>query len=439
MRNGLLALAGLLAGAAAVTAQPAPDAPPATVPVSAPAEPRFGRPWDRSWERVLLSAAPTAPQPPPEQPPAEPESPANRFWFSADYLLWWTKNGPLAPVLLTTGPANADIIGGLTQPGTRILFGGAPQDYDTSNGLRLDVGFWLDDDRRWGLEGRLFLLEQRATGITAHSNAAGTPVLAQPLIDPATGQEFTEVVALPGLIAGGVAITTHSRLQGWDIDGLANAFRTDRFSLDLLAGVRAVKLDEDLQVATAFAPLTTDLLTFRGATVNAPSSLATIDSYQAQNKFYGFELGGRLEWTGGDLTVSALGKIALGGTQELLRVLGESALLTPGAATVTAPGGVLAVGPTVGRHFQDEFAVLPEVSLELRYRLSRHLEAHFGYTFLYWSSVARPGSQVSRAVAAGLVPTDPNFGAATGTLSAFQIHSSDYWAQGLDFGLELHF
>jgi hypothetical protein len=440
MRNGLLALIGVLTAAGAATAQqPAPDAPPATVPVQVPAEPRFGRPWDRSWERVLLSAAPQpAPQPPPEQP-AEPESPANRFWFSADYLLWWTKNGPLAPPLLTTGPANADIVGGLTQPGTRILFGGAPQDYDTSNGLRLDVGFWLDDNRRWGLEGCLFLLEQRATGFTSHSNAAGTPVLAQPLIDPTTGQEFTEIVALPGLITGGVAIVSHSRLQGWDIDGLANAFRTDHFSLDVLAGVRAVKLDEDLQVATDFAPLTSDFLTFRGATVNAPSSLATIDSFQAQNKFYGFELGGRFEWTAGALTVGALGKVALGGTQELVRILGESALLTPGAPTVTAPGGVLAVGPTVGRRFQDEFAVLPEVGVELRYRLSRHVEVHFGYTFLYWSSVVRPGSLVSRAVAAGLVPTDPNFGTATGTPAAFQFHSSDYWAQGLNFGLELHF
>jgi hypothetical protein len=433
MRNGLLTLVGVLVlGAGSATAQPTPDSPP-----------RFGRQWDRSWEGVILSASnppPAAPQPPPEpEKPAEPESPANCFWFSADYLIWWTRNGPLPTPLLTTGPASADVVGGLTQPGTHVLFGGAPQDYGTSNGLRFDTGAWLDDGHHWGLEAGFFLLEQRSRGFAAHSGATGSPVLAQPLIDPATGQEFTEVIALPGLIAGGAAISTHSRLQGWEIDGLANVFRADHLSLDLLAGFRTVKLDEDLQVATAFAPLTSDLLTFRGQTVNAPSSLATYDAFQAQNQFYGLQLGGRLEWSDGALTVSAVGKVALGGTQELVRVLGESALLTPGSPTVTAPGGVLAVGPAVGRHFQDEFAVLPEVGLQLSYRISHRVEAHFGYSFLYLSSAARPGSQVSRSIDSGLVPTDPNFGTTTGTPSAFQVHSSDYWAQGLNFGLELHF
>ncbi|HEX5270681.1 MAG TPA: BBP7 family outer membrane beta-barrel protein, partial [Gemmataceae bacterium] len=284
MRNGLLALVCLLAvGAGLATAQPIPDAQPATVPVSTPA-PRYGRPWDRSWEGIVLSASgPSAATAPPAQPqpPEEPQSPANQFWLGADYLLWWTKNGPLPTPLVTTGPAGADILGGLTQQGTHVLFGGAPQDYGTSNGLRMDMGFWLDTERHWGLEAGFFMLEQNSTGFAAHSTATGNPVLAQPLIDPATGQEFTEVVALPGLIAGGVAISSHSRFQGWEINGLANAFRTDSLSLDLLAGFRTTKLDEDVQVTTDFAPLTGNFLSFRGATVSPPGNLLTYDAFQA--------------------------------------------------------------------------------------------------------------------------------------------------------------
>ncbi len=446
MRRGILALLGFLAvGAGTASAQPAPVDPspptPGQPPIMAPAPSRYGPAWDRRWEAIILSAAgPAATAPPPAPPPepAEPELPANRWWLGADYLMWWTKNGPLPAPLLTTGSANAVIIGGLTQPGTRVLFGGSDLDYGTASGLRLDAGLWLDDDRQWGLAGGALFLEQRSTGIDANSNASGSPVLAQPLIEPATGQEFTEVVALPGLIAGGFAITSHSRLQAWEINGLASAVRTERLSLDVLAGLRMAKLDEDLQSFSAFSPLVNDFLTLAGQPIGTASTLTTLDNFQAQNKFYGLQVGGRLEWDSGPLVISVLGKLALGGTQELVRITGESSLVTPGAATITVPGGVLAVGSNSGRHFRDEFAVLPELGLQAGYRLGRHVEVRFGYSLLYWSNVARPGNQINRMVAPGLVPTDPAF-TGIGTQPTFQFRSSEYWAQGLNFGLVLHF
>ena len=77
----------------------------------------------------------------------------------------------------------------------------------------MDSGLWLDQDRCLGLQADYFLLERRATGIRVSSPpSGGYSVLAQPLIDPATGQEFTEVIALPGFLAGSSDINTHSRL-----------------------------------------------------------------------------------------------------------------------------------------------------------------------------------------------------------------------------------
>src|SRR5947207_2474312 len=121
MRNGILALLGCLAAGGVSLAQPAPNAPLAASgqPAVAPAGP------GRSWESLVTSAAApraaAAPAPgsweslvlggatPPAEPPAaapEPEPSPDRFWFRTDYLLWWTKNGPLPAPLVTTGPAS---------------------------------------------------------------------------------------------------------------------------------------------------------------------------------------------------------------------------------------------------------------------------------------------------------------------------------------------
>jgi hypothetical protein len=438
MRNGLLTLLGILVvGATVAQAQPAP---PSAAPPPDPG--RFGHPWDRGWEALLMSAAapdPGAQPPAPPPQPAEPESPANRAWFGVDYLLWWSKNGPLPTPLVTTGPASVTIPGGLTEPGTQVLYGGSDLDFGLASGLHAEAGLWLDGEHQWGLEAEGFFLEQRSTGFSAHSTTSGSPVLAQPLINPATGQEFTEVVALPGLIAGGIAVTTHSLLRGWEVNGLANVWRGEGFNIDLLAGLRAARLDEDLESFSAFAPLANGFLTFQGRSVTKADTLSTLDTFEAQNQFYGIQVGARAEWVSGALTVGGFGKVALGGTQELVRIAGESSLAAPGAAVLTVPGGVLAVSSNSGRHFRDEFAALPEVGLRVSYRLSRRIEAHMGYSFLYLSRVARPGNQVSRSIEPGLIPTDAAFGTPTATPPSFQLRSSDYWAQGLNFGLEFHF
>ena len=45
-------------------------------------------------------------------------SPAGRFWFQGDYLLWWTKGTNLPP-LVTTSDDQSGVLG----PGTTVLFG----------------------------------------------------------------------------------------------------------------------------------------------------------------------------------------------------------------------------------------------------------------------------------------------------------------------------
>lgn len=365
--------------------------------------------------------------------------PADCFWLRADYLLWVTKSAPIPAPLLTTGVPTAAIPGGLTQQGTQVLFGQSHENYGATSGFRIDTGVWLDADRHWGLETGYFALERSSSHFGTASDGTGNPILAQPLIDPKTGQEFTEIIAAQGLIAGSTVITTDSHLQGWELNGVGNAWRTGDFNWDVLAGVRLLSLSEGLQMASSLTPLADGVLTFANQPVATSSVETTFDTFRTRNVFYGAQVGGRVEWTCGRFTVKALGQLAVGENQELVEVAGASFLLIPGQATLRAPGGVLAVSSNIGRHFQDEFAVVPEVSLEMTFRFTSYLEAHLGYSFLYWSTMARPGNQIDRTVEPGLVPSDPLFGTATGTRPAVSFHTTDYWAQGLNIGLLFRF
>jgi hypothetical protein len=62
-----------------------------------------------------------------------------------------------------------------------------------------------------------------------------------------------------------------------------------------------------------------------------------------------------------------------------------------------------------------------------------------GYSFLYISNVLRPGNQVNRVTSANLVPSDQGYAQAGPNLPVYQFHTSTFWAQGLNLGLDFHF
>jgi hypothetical protein len=144
-----------------------------------------------------------------------------------------------------------------------------------------------------------------------------------------------------------------------------------------------------------------------------------------------------MNWNVNRWNFNLLGKFAMGVSQQLVTINGATTLYTPGAAPVTTAGGILAQSSNIGRYFSDQFAVVPEIGLNLGYQVTPGLQIKFGYTFLFLSSVARPGDQIDRRVNSNNVPTDAGFGTAGGpAVPAFSFIHSDYWAQGLNVGLE---
>ena len=63
-----------------------------------------------------------------------------------------------------------------------------------------------------------------------------------------------------------------------------------------------------------------------------------------------------------------------------------------------------------------------------------------GYNFLYWSNVARPRDQIARTVNFTQVSIDPTFGPLNGAARPVPMpHLTDFWAQGINFGIQFQY
>lgn len=403
------------------------------------------------------SAAPASPQPPPTFPPPAQVAPPppfpsggmedpDLFWVSGDYLLWWVKRPPLPGTLVTTGSAADANPGAVGQPGTDRLLGGS-QKFREFSGFRLTAGMWFDADRDLGMEFSGFLLPQERRSFRAGSDSTGLPVIAFRYLDPPVGGISAEdafQAAIPGVFAGGVAVLASSEFWGTEADLVANLTPCDRtcgLRLQALAGFRYLDLEEDLRLEFMRQAIGNTPVMFLGVPFGSPASVLTVDSFHTHNQFYGGQVGARAEYALGRILLAAQGKLALGATHEVVDIGGSSALLVNGSFPVVVPGGQFAVASNSGRFSRDEFAVVPEMELKIGYQFGPHLKAFVGYDFLYWSRVVRPGRQIDLTVDTAQVVIDPGFNPASpqGVYPRPLFRSSDFWAQGLTFGLQLDF
>jgi hypothetical protein len=377
---------------------------------------------------------------PPSGPLILPSGPdTSRFWLRSEYLVWWTKDAPLPVPLVTLGSAGDSVPGALGQPGTQVLYGGESVGLGAASGWRLDLGMWLDHEQRFGLQAGFFILERQSSGFGAFSDDNGNPVLARPVINASGGSQTAYADSLPGNLAGGVIVTNTSQFFGYEINGLAKILQSDRFRIDGIFGFRYLNLTESLELDDQLQPLTSGALTFLGQPVDPSSVMVDFDRFQTTNNFYGGQLGTRMEWTWGRLSLDMTTKIALGASQERTVVSGATTVYPASGPGTSATGGILATTANIGNYYQNAFAVVPELDLNLAYAITPRLTARIGYSFIFWSNVVRPGDQVNPVVSPNLIPSDVSYGQAGPNQPQYQFHTTSYWAQGLNLGLDFHF
>jgi hypothetical protein len=331
-----------------------------------------------------------------------------RFWFGAEYLMWWIKDNPLPTPLLSTGP--------LGTPGAGVVLGGGSMEAGLRHGGRFTFGTWLDSSQKVGFEGNYFFLAREAASQTVSSTGLpGSTTLGLPFIDTATGAPGFAGLAVPGLGGDTTTVSVSTFLQGAEGNFLFNVKSGPSFRLGLLAGFRYLDLNERLNLINNSPGLipTEPFLNFQ-------------DEFRTRNQFYGGQLGVRADATAGKFFANLAAKVALGDMRQEIDVSGRFVSMPfGGGATTVTPGGAFTAPTNIGSHAHDRLAWVPEVTANVGVNLTDNVSAFVGYNFLWVSDVVRPGSQI-----------DPFFGAGRPIVPFSQ---DTFWAQGINFGVLVRF
>ena len=345
------------------------------------------------------------------------------LWGSAEHLLWWIKNEGV-PALVTAGGNGVP-----SAPGTRVLLDDLNFADDFRQGGRFALGYHFESAPVIGVETNYFFLPDGGTEASFSSNSY--PVLGRPYIDVKTGMPAATLIAFPGIAMGSAAVGVSTWLSGAEANMSARLVSSEGFRLTALGGFRFLGLDDDLTIDEQFNAAN-NVPGFGGKTVRLQ------DEFCADNHFYGGQLGLKASVQRRVITVDFLGKIAMGEMHQVVDINGATNVFSPNGSTTVFKGGLLALRSNIGSHERDRLAFVPELGVNIGLQLTRRLKARIGYSFLWVSSVVRAGEQIDPVVNVTQFPILSGNGPLVGAARpALKFAETDFWAHGLNVGLEL--
>jgi hypothetical protein len=357
---------------------------------------------------------------------------ADRLWVRAEYLLWATPACSL-PALVTTSPAGTarDIAGRLDQASTTTLLGnGAGLTSDIRSGARIELGYWLWPCQGLGFEASYIGLGSQSSQFGADSSSYS--ILARPFYNLQDGSQGADaaLIVYPNVANGSISVSLTNQFQTADALLRRHLIQQNGRTIDFLAGYRYGYLQDNLSIDETTTSIDRQSPTPSGTTVR------TLDQFDTKNRFNGGEVGIVFQQRYRRWSLDLLLKLAVGSTNSQVTINGSTAITPPGSGTTTYSGGLLALPTNIGSYEQNKLSLMPELGITLGYDVTRRLRATLGYTFLYWSNVARPGDQIDTDLNASQLPPGTLEGAAHPN---FVFHTSDFWAQGMNVGLEYRF
>lgn len=435
MRNAFLgSVAVLLAGANLLWAQPAHLAP-ASAAGTPPAAASDQGPRDTTSVPGTSDPASTAPLLPwaPDWAVDLFGSPYGQVNASVEYLLWFNKNIPALPPLVTTsdlGPHNgeADLVGGT----------GASLDFGLFSGGRINLTYAAGENQCCGLEGSFLFIAQKSLRFRDDATA----LLGRRLFNTQTGQEDSFLLGFPGLATGDINVTSSSQTWGLEVNYFRNIINdpiVEQVRVDLLFGLRYFDVSEDLSIISA-TNYGRDLRFFPDFQSFAGNRIVANDLFGTSNQFFGAQVGAATKYSGQFGTVDIRTKLAIGTNHETINIRGGQLRTFANGTTLGFPGGVLAQRSNIGRFTREQFTVLPEFSANWLVPLTRCVDLSFGYTFIFLSRAIRPGDQIDRSVDVSQIP---NFRVVPpapidATRPGVPFLQSTYYAHGISAGISFH-
>jgi hypothetical protein len=368
----------------------------------------------------------------------EPPATSPRCWIRGDYLLWWTK-GNTIPALVTGSPLGTDRndAGVIGLNSTEVLFGLEQIDNEDRSGGRVNFGLWIDPCQTTGVEATFFALaDDTGTGNYAAQTdpslgfGAGLPILARPFYNSQDDEEDAELVSFPDVVDGSIGVASSSELHSAAAT-LRRCYREGcNGRVDWLAGYRYFRFREGLLIGELLT------VTDPGGLIAQNTEFDVFDSFKTENDFHGAEFGVSGELCRDVWTLEVLAKVAFGNIHRQTHVDGGTITRTPppGVIETASLGGLLALdGTNIGTHTTDVFGVLPEFGVNLGIQLTHTIRLTAGYSLVMLNDVYRTGEMIDRTVNPTFIPGN---GPTSGTPRPAPLPSeTDFWAQGLNFGL----
>jgi hypothetical protein len=363
-----------------------------------------------------------------------------RFWFSGEYLHWWTSGAHLPP-MASTLDANGNPV---------TVFGDEVVGHGNHDGYRIDFGMWLDCAHCWGLEADYFDISGKPndydSGYTlGNANGSAFPIF-RFVNDPAAPGVLTpDVVGLVSATtpyAGRETVCTNSYFQSagiWLHRQLLGRERStangdvcwtdpcaQTFRLDAIGGYRFARLIDTANEEDA---------TYCIANLNQYSYF---NDYRTVNNFNGSDLGLNAVYTRGRWSVDVVAKAAIGVNNEYVRLYNQQTVDESNNLGVPTP--LILNNPSpLQESSRNRFAAIPQLMVTAGYQLTEHLKFTAGYDLLYWTAVVRAADQIavdpSNGYPYGNVVSTP----VTNPLPPFAWNESHFFAQGLHAGAELRF
>ncbi len=339
-------------------------------------------------------------------------------WVETEALLWWGKGFTNTPQIMAGNTA-----GGLP---VNVLSGGEdnPVGNEMFVGMRATVGKWLDCDKNYGLQGRVYGLfggeSTRTFGNDGRSNGVA-------YFDVSQGPSFylVNLDASPnGANTGTITETSDINFIGADASLRTLMIGDSSHRVDLLTGYTFMRLDSGYTLETSVTDGITNPI--QNGTV-----IVTRDNFGTKNTFHGGHIGFNSDLTSGRFTLSLLGKVALGNMEQRTQTTGFYSETAPNSAPVTENRGLFAQPQNSITTSRDRFTFLPEAGAKLKYRLGRG-QLGVGYSLLVMPNVALAADQIDTSI---------DFANINGNMSRPlpQFRTDTYFLHGLDLGYTFQF
>jgi hypothetical protein len=350
----------------------------------------------------------------------------NTSMWSRVELLSWEAKGTTVPSLATTSPDDTAQAAAGVLPAATTLFGDNALNDGTRTGARITFGRRLGPEQAQAIEFRYTFLEDERASFSG--SAADNSILARPFFNIDQNAEDARLIVFPDVIDGTLNIDAKTEFQTAEVLLSRPVVSTDMAQVFWSFGYRYANLKDTIQIQEN----TTSL-----SGVTEGTTFDVTDKFETKNHFNGGQIGlTMIEAPSSRWSVEMGAKFAFGHTLSKTAITGQTTTTTDAGDTSTNDSGLLALGTNIGQYEDNLSSTISELAIAVRHRFPRGVVASVGYSVMYWSDLGRAGNAIDRTINPTQIPPDTLAGPAR---PEFDFQSTDFWARGVNFGLEFNF